>query len=56
MVIHEASDLRDGIDRIYVSRIRERGFVSIEDCVDVFIQGLKEYIKKRKERIITASI
>ena len=45
----------DKAPRDYVSRIEgESGFANIEDCVDAWIQGLKEYIKKSKERLITA--
>ena len=33
-----------------------RGFASIENNVDVSIQRIEEYIKKRKERLITAAI
>ena len=42
--------IRDDIDRLYVSR----RFTSMEDCVDESIQGLREYIKKNKERLILA--
>ena len=33
---------------------KEKEIASIEDCVDLSIQGLKEYIKKSKERVIIA--
>ena len=32
-----------------------RGLVRIEDCVDAAIKGLENYIKKSKERQITAA-
>ena len=32
-----------------------RGHAMIEDCIDISIQGLKEYIKKSKEKQITVS-
>ena len=39
-----------------MSRKEERkGFAGIEDCIDASIQGLEEYIKKSKERLITAA-
>ena len=31
------------------------GFANTEDCVDATIQGLKEYAKKSKERLITTA-
>ena len=44
------------MNRLYVSRKEEgRGLTSIEDCMDASIQGLENYIKKNKERLITAS-
>ena len=46
--------LRDDIDRLYVSR-KERGFVSTETYMDTSVQGLKEYIEKCKERLITTA-
>ena len=43
-------------DRLYVSRKEGgRGFSSMKDSVDVSIQGLKDYIKKSKEGLITAA-
>ena len=53
MVMHEALHSRD-IDRLYVSRKEGRRIASIEDCVDAAIQGFADYIKKSKERLITA--
>ena len=35
-----------------MSRKEGREFTSIDDCVDVTIQGLKEYTKTRKVRLI----
>ena len=34
---------------------KKREFANIEDCVDSSIQGLEIYIKKSKERLITAT-
>ena len=43
---------RDDIDRLYVSRKEEgRGLSSIENTLVASIQGLREYIKKSKERL-----
>ena len=40
---------------LHVSRKeRGRGLASIEDSVDASIRGFENYIKKRKERLITA--
>ena len=52
-MIHKALHPRDEINRQYVSRKeRGRGLASLEDSVDVSIQGLKDCIKKCKERLI----
>ena len=32
-----------------------RDLTSTEDCVDVAIQGIRDYIKKSNERLITAA-
>ena len=34
---------------------RGRGLISIEYCVDASIKGFKNYIKKNKKRLITAT-
>ena len=48
--------LRDDMDRLYVLRKEgERGVASIEDGLDASIQGLEDYIKKNKEKLITAA-
>ena len=53
IMMYKALNLRDNIDRLYISRKEgERGLASIEDSVDISIQGLKEYIKESKERLI----
>ena len=44
---HKALNLKDDIDRLYVSRKeRERILASTEVCVDESIQRLEEFIKK----------
>ena len=55
-MMHKALHPRNGIDRLYVSRKeggRKRAY--IKDCGDATIQGLKEFIKKSKERQFTAT-
>ena len=48
MTIHKALHPKDNVDRLYVSRKEgRRGFDSIEDSVDAFIQRLEDYIEKR---------
>ena len=57
MIMHKALHPKDDIDKLYVSRKKEGGgFGSTEDCVDATIQCFEEYIKKSKERLITAVI
>ena len=47
---------RDDIDRLYVSRKGEgRELTTIEDCIDLSLQGLKECFKKGKERLFTTA-
>ena len=55
--MHKAFNPRDDIDRLYVLRKGGGwgGFVSVEDCVESLIQGLEDYIKKRKVRLLTAA-
>ena len=56
MNMHKALHPRDDIDRLFVSRKEGgRGLTSIKDCIDASIQGLKDYIKKSKERLITVA-
>ena len=50
MTMHKTLYPSDGIDQLYVSRKRGgRRLSNILDCVDVSIQGHKNYIKNRKE-------
>ena len=54
MTIFMASHLKVDIDRLYVSRKeRNRRLGSWEDSMDASIQGCKDNIKKRLERLIT---
>ena len=54
--MHKTLHPRDDIDWLYLSRKEERrGLVSIEDYDDTFIRRVEDYIKKSKERQITAA-
>ena len=48
--LHQRDDMID-----YVKKARGRGRVSIEDKVGTSIQGHEDFIKKSKERFITAT-
>ena len=55
MTMNKALHLRYKIDRLHVSRKGGgRRLASIEESVDPSMRGLKDYIKKSKERLITA--
>ena len=44
------------IDKFYLWRKKGgRGFVRIENCVDVSIKEAEDYMKKRKEKLITVA-
>ena len=43
------------IDRNELYMSRKRGHANNEDCVNKTIQGVKEYTKKSKERLIAAT-
>ena len=56
MTMHEALHLRDDKDRLYGPRKGERReLAGIEENVDTAIRGLENFIKKSKERLITAA-
>ena len=56
MMIHKALHPRDDIDTLYVSRKEgERKLTTTDDTLDVSIRGFKGFIKKNKERLITAA-
>ena len=55
MTMHKALHPRDNINRLYLSKKEGREHTSIEDCVDALVQGLEVDIKKRKERLTTAT-
>ena len=52
MVMHKALHPKDDKGRFQLPRKGRKGFMIIKDYIDVTIQGLKEYIKKNKGRII----
>ena len=55
MTMHKALHLWNDIDKLYVSKNEGgRGLANIEENVDVLIR-LEDYIKKSKERLITAT-
>ena len=49
-VLHPKSD----VDRLYI-REGGRGLISIEDCVELAIRGLKVYVHESEERLIQAA-
>ena len=55
MTMHKTLHTRGDIDKLYVSRKERRGLAKIEDSVDTSIRLLEDYIKKNKERLITAT-
>ena len=54
--MHKALHSKYNIDRLYVTR-KEGGreFPCIEDSANGSIRGLLDYIKKSKERLVTAT-
>ena len=56
ITMHKALNLRDDVDRLYVSRKEGgRGLACTEDSVDALLQWLKDYIVKHGEGLITAT-
>ena len=56
MTMHMALHLWDDVDRLYVPRKEGgSGLTSIQDRVDISIQRLEDFIKKREGRLITAT-
>ena len=56
LTMRPLTEIGDGINRLDVSRKRgERGLISIDDWIDETIQGLEEYTKNSKKRLITAA-
>ena len=52
MKMHKTFHPKDDIDRVLVSGKRGSETAKIEDCLDVSIQGTKEYIKRSQENLI----
>ena len=56
MTMLKALHLKDVVDRLCVSRKEgRRRLASIQDSVNASIQRLEDYVKKRRERLITAT-
>ena len=56
MTMYKVLHSRDDIARLYMSRKEwARGLANIENKVDTSIRRLEDYIKKSKERLITAT-
>ena len=55
MTMHKALHPKDDIDRLYTERKEGgRGLFNIEECVELALLGLMNYVKSSKERIISA--
>ena len=52
--MHETLHPKVDINRLFVSRKEGRGLASIEASMDASIRRFVDYIKKNKERLITA--
>ena len=51
--IYGALHPKSAVDRLYIPRNkRRRGLISIEDCVELAIRGLKVYVHGNEERLI----
>ena len=55
ITIHKTLYPRYAIHKLSVSRKGGRGIVSIEDCMLALINGMNDFTKKNKERLITAA-
>ena len=54
--MHNALHPRDSVAKLYLPRKEGgRGLLSVEDCVDLAILGLENYIQKSNERLITSA-
>ena len=55
MTIHKALHPRSDVDRLYLSRKEGgRGLISVEDCVDIEVQNLSDYISQSSEEMLLA--
>ena len=50
LMTHKALNLRDDIDRLYVSRKEGRGLTSIEDGMNALLWSLEECIKNEQRK------
>ena len=54
--IYEALHPKSDVDRLYIFRKEGgRGLISIEDCVELVIRGLKVYVHESEEKLIQAA-
>ena len=56
LTMHKAFYLRDDVDRLYVGRKDGgRGLISIEECVENAVLGVRGYVEKSKEKLLSAA-
>ena len=47
---------KSNVDRLYIPRKdRGRGFIAIEDCVELAVRGLEVYVHGSEERLLQAA-
>ena len=47
---------KSDVDRLYIhSKEGGRGLISIEDCAELIIRGLEEYVHRSEERLVQAA-
>ena len=54
ITMNRALHPRDSVCQLYLPRRGGQGSIEIEDCVDLAILGLEEYIRHSEERLIVA--
>ena len=56
LTMHKAFHPKDDVDRLYVGRKDGgRGLISTEECVENAVLGLRGYVEKSKERLLSAA-
>ena len=56
MNMYNALHPRDSVARLFLPRkVGVRGLISIEDCVDLAVLGVNDYVTKSNERLIVAA-
>ena len=56
MNMYRALNPRDSVARLYLPRKEGgRGLVAIEDCVEIAILGLENYVQDSRERIVSSA-